>query len=261
MASTGCLASIAILNALRGLMRFCCAFEKMPRILMTDRGAPTVTPARSDGKERASAANIKRKPLSAFREIGAEDAPRAGPLPRGFEPPTYHHGRAYRHFLCRRFSDMDWRILTPDVFCRVREWGSLSFREGQKSQRCPEDASEGSCGYLFPNIFYPARLMVQKAIAVQRCQKILEETCRSGVFIPQMIADAPARARWAMAEAHPRCHCAPWTSTSAALPRINGRGRVRKTHWPKIIAPVPLAPLHCKRPRKLYRRGGRWTLT
>jgi len=136
---------------------------------------------------------------------------------------------------------MDWRILTPDV-CAIFEDGKLSFHEGQEKPALPEDASEQLWITYFQNIFNPARLMI-KAMQSEMPKKYWKNMPEAA-FIPQMIADAPARAR-AMAEAAPSLPPARMAQVQAQLPAHQSAWDGPKGALAKDIAACTRCPLHC----------------
>ena len=164
--------------------------------LMTDRGDADLSRLRRMEKN-VHRCQHKMKAFVRFREIGAPDAARRS-FAAWFEP-TYHTVEPTADFFLRRFSDMDWRILTPDV-CAIFEGGKLTFREGEEKPALPEDASEQLWITYFQNIFNPARLMV-KAMQSEMPKKYWKNMPEAGL-IPDLIATAQTRAR-EMAEAAP----------------------------------------------------------
>lgn len=164
--------------------------------LMSDRGDADLAQLR--GLEK----NVRRcqhkiKAFVRFREIGAPDAPRRS-FAAWFEP-THHTVEPTAQFFCRRFADMDWRIVTPDITA-IFEEGKLTFLEDQPNPGLPDDASEDLWITYYRNIFNPARLKV-KAMQSEMPKKYWKNLPEAAA-IPDLIASAPARAR-AMAEAAP----------------------------------------------------------
>ncbi|WP_176249619.1 MULTISPECIES: UdgX family uracil-DNA binding protein [unclassified Sulfitobacter] len=206
--------------------------------LMTDRGDADLSLLRRMEKN-VHRCQHKMKAFVRFREIGSADAPRRS-FAAWFEP-TYHTVEPTADFFVRRFSDMDWRILTPDV-CAIFENGKLSFREGQEKPHLPEDASEQLWITYFQNIFNPARLMV-KAMQSEMPKKYWKNMPEAA-FIPQMIADAPARAR-AMAEAAPSLPPARMAQVQAQLAAHHSAWDGPQDALPAAIAACTRCPLHC----------------
>ncbi|EPX78893.1 UdgX family uracil-DNA binding protein [Litoreibacter arenae] len=164
--------------------------------LMTDRGDAGLA------KLRALEKNVRRcqhkmKAFVRFREIGDPKAPRRS-FAAWFEP-THHTVEPTAQFFRRRFGDMDWRILTPDVSAYCTD-GVLSFDLDQPKPDLPSDAHEDLWVTYFRNIFNPARLKVQ-AMQSEMPKKYWKNMPEAAA-IAELIATAPARAR-AMAEAAP----------------------------------------------------------
>lgn len=139
----------------------------------------------------------KMKAFVRFREIGDPAAPRRS-FAAWFEP-SHHTIEPTATFFARRFADMDWRILTPDVSA-IFENGQLRFATDLPQPELPEDANEGLWVTYFRNIFNPARLKVQ-AMTSEMPKKYWHNMPEAAA-IPDLIASAPARAR-AMADAAP----------------------------------------------------------
>lgn len=93
-------------------------------------------------------------------------------------------------FFVKRFADMDWRILTPDLTAQF-EQGALSFGPGASRPALPEDASEALWATYFANIFNPARIKLDamRSEMPKKYWKNLPET----QLIPSMLKDAEAR--------------------------------------------------------------------
>lgn len=206
--------------------------------LMTDRGDADLSRLRTMEKN-VHRCQHKMKAFVRFREIGAEGAPRRS-FAAWFEP-TCHTVEPTADFFVRRFSDMDWRILTPDI-CAVFENGKLSFSAGQQKPSLPEDASEQLWITYFQNIFNPARLMV-KAMQSEMPKKYWKNMPEAA-FIPQMIADAPARAR-AMAEAAPSFPPPRMAQVQRQLAAHQSAWDGPKDALAKDITACTRCPLHC----------------
>ena len=157
--------------------------------LMTDRGDAQLA------KLRAMEKNVRRcqhkmKAFVRFREIGQPgDARRS--FAAWFEP-THHTIEPTAQFFARRFADMDWRILTPDISVFFEE-GDLRFSEDHPKPDLPADASEALWVTYFRNIFNPARLKVQ-AMQSEMPKKYWKNMPEAAA-IPDLIASAPAKAR------------------------------------------------------------------
>ncbi len=206
--------------------------------LMTDRGDADLSRLRTMEKN-VRRCQHKMKAFVRFREIGDPEAPRRS-FAAWFEP-TYHTVEPTADFFLRRFSDMDWRILTPDVSAEF-ENGKLSFHEGREKPALPEDASEQLWITYFRNIFNPARLMV-KAMQSEMPKKYWKNMPEAA-FIPEMIANAPARAR-AMAEAAPSLPPARMAQVQAQLAAHQSAWDGPKDALPASISACTRCPLHC----------------
>lgn len=180
----------------------------------------------------------KMKAFVRFREIGAPDSPRRS-FAAWFEP-THHTVEPTADFFVRRFADMDWRILTPDVSA-IFEDGKLSFSAGHEKPALPEDAGEQLWITYFRNIFNPARLMVQ---AMQsEMPKKYWKNLPEAASIPEMIASAPARAR-AMADAAPSLPPARMARVQAQLAQCQSAWTGPKQALPAAMSACTRCPLH-----------------
>lgn len=157
--------------------------------LMADRGDAQLAKLRMMEKN-VRRCQHKMKAFVRFREIGAPDDARRS-FAAWFEP-THHTVEPTAQFFARRFADMDWRILTPDI-CAFFENGVLRFDLDHPRPDLPEDASEGLWVTYFRNIFNPARLKVQ-AMQSEMPKKYWKNMPEAAA-IPDLIATAPARAR------------------------------------------------------------------
>ncbi|MFG6560394.1 UdgX family uracil-DNA binding protein [Sulfitobacter sp. 1A15299] len=206
--------------------------------LMSDRGDADLAVLRGMEKN-VRRCQHKMKAFVRFREIGDPNAPRRS-FAAWFEP-THHTVEPTADFFVRRFSDMDWRILTPDVSA-IFEGGKLSFQEGHAKPDLPEDAGEQLWITYFQNIFNPARLMV-KAMQSEMPKKYWKNMPEAA-FIPQMIAEAPARAR-AMAEAAPTLPPVRMDRVQAQLSAFNSAWEGPMEELPAAIRACTRCPLHC----------------
>ncbi|ABD54985.1 Uracil-DNA glycosylase superfamily [Jannaschia sp. CCS1] len=164
--------------------------------LMTDRGDADLARLRAMEKN-VHRCQHKMKAFVRFRDIGEAETPRRS-FAAWFEP-THHTVEPTAGFFQRRFADMDWRIITPDISA-IFEGGTLRFIEDQPKPGLPDDASEALWITYYRNIFNPARLKVQ-AMQSEMPKKYWKNLPEAAA-IPDLIATAPARAR-AMAEAAP----------------------------------------------------------
>ncbi|MCE6961325.1 UdgX family uracil-DNA binding protein [Cereibacter sphaeroides] len=124
-----------------------------------------------------------------FREV-PPDGPRRA-FAAWFEP-DHPVEEAAAPFFARRFGDMDWVIVTPEVTTRFVD-GTLSFTETVSRERPPPDATEDLWRTYYAGIFNPARLMpkAMQAEMPKRYWKNLPEAA----LIPALIRGAEQRAR------------------------------------------------------------------
>ena len=201
--------------------------------LMRDRGDPDLARLRLMEKN-VRRCQHKMKAFVRFREITTAGANRRN-FAAWFEP-THHTVEPTADFFVRRFSDMDWRILTPDVSA-VFEGGTLRFDTGQQKPDLPEDASEQLWITYFQNIFNPARLKV-KAMQSEMPKKYWKNMPEAA-FIPAMIAGATARAQ-AMADAAP-------TLPPLRMERVQAQLSACQSAWDGPQGALPAAISACTR--------------
>lgn len=201
--------------------------------LIGDRGDPAMAKLRAMEKN-VHRCQHKMKAFVRFREIGDPAAPRRS-FAAWFEP-THHTVEPTARFFQRRFGDMDWRILTPDVsvFC---EGGTLRFDTDRPKPDLPDDAHEDLWITYFRNVFNPARLKVQ---AMQsEMPKKYWKNMPEAASIPELISTAPARAR-AMAQAAP-------TLPPARMAQVQAMQRRNLSSWGGPISDLPAAIHSCTR--------------
>ena len=175
------------------------------RGLMSDRADPDL--ARLRQMEKAvHRCQHKMKAFVRFRDLrepglnpatGAPDPARRS-FGAWFEP-THFTLEPTAPFFARRFGDMDWTILTPDLTARFTG-GTLTFHKGAARPDLPDDATEELWGTYFQNIFNPARVKIAAMTSEmpRKYWKNMPETRH----IPDMLATAEARVR-AMQDAAP----------------------------------------------------------
>ncbi|QCO54709.1 UdgX family uracil-DNA binding protein [Pseudorhodobacter turbinis] len=216
--------------------------------LMTDRGDADLARLRQMEKN-VHRCQHKMKAFVRFRDIGLAGANRRS-FAAWFEP-THHTVEPTADFFVRRFGDMDWRILTPDISA-VFEGGVLSFQDGQPKPDLPEDASEQLWVTYFRNIFNPARLKIgaMQSEMPKKYWKNLPEAAS----IRDLIANAPARAR-EMAEAAP-------TLPPARLAQVQAQLAANRSAWegpadalPAAISACTRCPLHCNATQAVLGEG------
>lgn len=161
---------------------------RLDRSLMADRADPDLTRLRSMEKA-VHRCKHKMRAFVRFRDL------RTGADRRSFAAwfePTHHTVEPTAPFFARRFADMDWMIVTPDVTARFDN-GALTFHAGQPKPDLPEDAAEALWGTYFRNIFNPARLKVNAMTS--EMPKKYWKNLPEAQHIPDLIAHAEARVR------------------------------------------------------------------
>ena len=143
-----------------------------------------------------SRASHKMKAFVRFRLIeGAEPETYAA----WFEPP-HRVVELTAPFFARRFSNMNWSILTPDA-CAHWDQTLLSFSPGADPADAPgEDALEAAWTTYYASIFNPARLkpkMMQKEMPKRYWGNLPEAK-----LIPELIAQAERRTDLMVAAPH-----------------------------------------------------------
>tara|TARA_R110002049_G_scaffold44333_3_gene129807 strand:+ start:42418 stop:43878 length:1461 start_codon:yes stop_codon:yes gene_type:complete len=205
--------------------------------LMTDRGDADLARLRQMEKN-VRRCQHKMKAFVRFRDIGEADAARRS-FAAWFEP-THHTVEPTADFFVGRFSDMDWRIMTPDVTATFVN-GDLSFHQGQDKPTLPEDANEQLWVTYFRNIFNPARLKV-KAMQSEMPKKYWKNMPEA-VAIPDLIAGAPARARQ-MAEAAPTLPPARLAKVQAQLEACHSAWEGDRSALSAAVSACTRCPLH-----------------
>ncbi len=170
-----------------------------------------------------------------FREVAGDRGRRA--FMAWFEP-DHPVVEAASPFFAKRFGDMDWAILTPEITASFMD-GKLGYHQTAPGTVIPDDATEGLWRTYYANIFNPARLMVD-AMTSEMPRKYWKNLPEADL-IPGLIRQAGARAT-AMQDAAP----------SVASPRLLARA---KTMVARSLPPVPQSGLaglraeaaHCTR--------------
>ncbi len=186
--------------------------------LMQDRADPALAHLLAMEKS-VRRDNHKMRAFLRFREIDAPGDRRR--FAAWFEP-DHHILEPAAPFFMRRFGDMDWAIVTPDLTATFSA-GAISFGPGQPRPPLPEDATEALWSTYFRNIFNPARLKVKamQAEMPKKYWKNLPET----QAIPALVASAESRAR--------QMQAAPPTPAPARAARI--QERTKMTHEPPAM--------------------------
>src|SRR5271170_5997528 len=119
-----------------------------------------------------------------FREVGRE---RESHYVAWFEP-EHHIVELAAPFFARRFADMPWSILTPEMSAHW-DGHALSFTEGVSKAEAPtEDRLEETWRRYYASIFNPARLKV-KAMQTEMPKKYWRNLPEASLIKP-LIADA-----------------------------------------------------------------------
>ncbi len=172
------------------------AFDLAYRLLVRLNDRPGLLSNRADPDvDRAEkiAKHIRRdmhkmKAFVRFREVTPQGANRRQFI-SWFEP-DHRIEELIAPFFSRRFGDMDWIIVTPEVSTRF-DGGTVSF-EAVKTERMElSDETEELWRTYYANIFNPARLKV-KAMQSEMPKKYWKNLPEAAL-IPGLIADAEAR--------------------------------------------------------------------
>jgi DNA polymerase len=179
-------------------------FALLYRLLWRLEGEPELMSLHSDADVRAavdmakavSRASHKMKAFVRFRLVEGVD-PES--YVAWFEP-AHRVTHKTAPFFVRRFTTMNWLILTPDA-CAHWDGTALSFTEGADRSLAPdEDAQEELWRTYYASIFNPARLMpkAMQAEMPKRYWRNLPEAA----LIPELIQSAKERTD-AMVQATP----------------------------------------------------------
>ena len=156
--------------------------------LMADRADPQLARLRTLEK------NVRRcmHKMKAF--VRFVELPPDGPRRRfaaWFEP-THFTLEPTAPFFARRFGDMDWSIVTPDLTAHF-EGGRLRFAKGGPRPDLPHDASEELWTTYFRNIFNPAR--VKLAAMRSEMPRKYWHNLPEARAIPELVAGAERKVR------------------------------------------------------------------
>ena len=151
-----------------------------------------------------------------FREVEGDGGKRA--FLAWFEP-DHPVVEAACPFFAKRFGDMDWAIVTPQITASFRD-GALRFHLTAPGTQIPQDATEGLWRTYYANIFNPARLMVN-AMTSEMPRKYWKNLPEAEL-IPGLIRTAGARAAAMQAaaptQASPRLLARAKAMVAATLP-------------------------------------------
>jgi len=180
------------------------AHDLLYRVLLRARGNATVLSNRADPQVQqleAWAKNTRRdmhkmKAFVRFREVTPQGANRRQFL-SWFEP-DHRIEELIAPFFTRRFGDMDWIIVTPEITTRF-EGGTLHHEAVKSIRPDLSDETEELWKTYYANIFNPARLKV-KAMQSEMPKKYWKNLPEAAL-IPDLIAGAEARMRQMQDEA------------------------------------------------------------
>lgn len=174
------------------------AFDLAYRLLLRVGKAPGLlrNPADPDiARAEALAKTIRRdmhkmKAFVRFREVTPQGANRRQFL-SWFEP-DHRIEEVIAGFFVRRFGDMDWVIVTPEVTTRF-EAGVLTHEAVASTRLDLSDETEALWRTYYANIFNPARLKI-KAMQSEMPKKYWKNLPEAAL-IPGLIAQAEAQVR------------------------------------------------------------------
>jgi DNA polymerase len=174
------------------------AFDLLYRVLLRCRGNARLLGNRADAEVQqleAWAKNIRRdmhkmKAFVRFREVTPQGANRRQFI-SWFEP-DHRIEELIAPFFTRRFGDMDWVIVTPEVTTRF-DCGELSHEAVTSKRLDLSDETEELWKTYYANIFNPARLKI-KAMQSEMPKKYWKNLPEADL-IPGLIAGAEARMR------------------------------------------------------------------
>ena len=174
------------------------AQDLLYRVLLRCRNNSRLLGNRADAEVQqleAWAKNIRRdmhkmKAFVRFREVTPQGANRRQFL-SWFEP-DHRIEELIASFFTRRFGDMDWVIVTPEVTTRFTG-GDLSHEAVESDRLDLSDETEELWRTYYANIFNPARLKI-KAMQSEMPKKYWKNLPEADL-IPGLIAGAEARMR------------------------------------------------------------------
>jgi len=174
------------------------AHDLLYRVLLRCRGNARLLGNRADPQVQqleAWAKNIRRdmhkmKAFVRFREVTPQEANRRQFI-SWFEP-DHRIEELIAPFFARRFGDMDWVIVTPQITTRCAG-GDVSHEAVQSARLDLSDETEELWRTYYANIFNPARLKI-KAMQSEMPKKYWKNLPEADL-IPGLIAGAEARMR------------------------------------------------------------------
>lgn len=180
------------------------AHDLLYRVLLRCRGNTRLLGNRADAQVQqleAWAKNTRRdmhkmKAFVRFREVTPQGANRRQFI-SWFEP-DHRIEELIAPFFARRFGDMDWVIVTPQVTTQCKD-GDLSHEAVDSDRLDLSDETEELWKTYYANIFNPARLKI-KAMQSEMPKKYWKNLPEADL-IPGLIAGAEARMRKMQADA------------------------------------------------------------
>lgn len=174
------------------------AHDLLYRVLLRCRGNARLLGNRADAEVQqleAWAKHVRRdmhkmKAFVRFREVTPQGSNRRQFL-SWFEP-EHRIEELTAGFFARRFADMDWMIVTPEVTVRFKG-EELSLEAGTNAKLDLSDATEDLWLTYYANTFNPARVKI-KAMQSEMPKKYWKNLPEAAL-IPDMIAQAEARVR------------------------------------------------------------------
>ena len=174
------------------------AHDLLYRVLLRCRSNARLLGNRADAEVQqleAWAKHVRRdmhkmKAFVRFREVTPPGANRRQFL-SWFEP-EHRIEELTAGFFARRFADMDWVIVTPEVTVRFKN-EELSLEAGTNAKLDLSDATEELWLTYYANTFNPARVKI-KAMQSEMPKKYWKNLPEAAL-IPDMIAQAEARVR------------------------------------------------------------------
>lgn len=172
------------------------AHDLLYQVLQRCRTTPHLLGNRADPQVQQLevwAKNVRRdmhkmKAFVRFRDVTPQGANRRQFI-SWFEP-DHRIEELISSFFTRRFGDMDWVIVTPEMTTRF-EGGTLTHQAGQNSRLELSDETEELWRTYYANIFNPARLKI-KAMQSEMPKKYWKNLPEADL-IPGLIAGAQAR--------------------------------------------------------------------
>ena len=192
----------------------------------------------------------KMRAFVRFREVEDPDGER---FAAWFEP-EHHIVRLNSGFFVRRFAQMRWSILTPEL-CAHWDIAALSFTPGAAKGDAPSgDPIEAVWKTYYSHIFNPARLKVNAM--TKEMPKKYWKNLPEAALIPDLIAGAAERTRGMIETAprHPRVGGDPSSPRVGVMgPRLRGDDAVERLR--AEAATCTRCPLHAPATQTVFGEG------